>query len=558
MKLVSTEQMRELEKAADAGGLSYATMMENAGRAVAEVVAQRLGANGGQPVLVLVGPGNNGGDGLVAGRYLKDMGHEPVLYIWKRDVDEDENFRLTEEREIPCIWAGKDRKRSRLRDMLMNTSAVVDSLLGTGVSRPIKGVLADILSAVALARQERAPVSVGTLVSVNGIPVPNSAALVSPLLVAVDVPSGLNCDTGAVDPSTVAADVTVTFAYPKLGQFMSSACDLVGEVVVVDIDIPASLGEDIDIELITPQMVASLLPARPKCAHKGTFGKGLIIAGSVNYTGAAYLAAAAAIRVGGGLITLAIPRVLHSAIAARISEATYLLLPHDLGVLSPDAAELVLSQVRDYDALLIGPGLTAEKEVVSFVEKLLMLQPAAAKTQIGFIKAQIEKTAHPELPPLIVDADGLNVLVHEEKWWESLPSNSILTPHPGEMARLLDCSISDVESDRLKVAQEAARKWGHIVVLKGAYTVVAAPSGDLAVSPFANPALATAGTGDVLAGAIVGLLAQGLTPWTAAVSGVYLHGLSGELVRQETGVAGGIAGDVANRLPQAMRLLRGE
>jgi len=558
MKLVSTEQMRRLEQSADAGGLSYATMMENAGRAVAEVVAQRLGPTEGQPVLVLVGPGNNGGDGLVAARYLKDMGHQPVLYIWQRNVDEDENFRLTEEREIPCVWAGKDRRRSRLRDMLMSTSAVVDSLLGTGVSRPIKGVLADILAAVASARQERAPVNVGTLVSVNGIPVPNSAALASPLLVAVDVPSGLNCDTGAVDPSTVAADVTVTFAYPKSGQFMSSSCDLVGEILVADIGIPASLAEDIDIELITPQMVASLLPARPKCAHKGTFGKALIIAGSVNYTGAAYLAGAAAIRVGGGLITLGIPRVLHSAIAARISEVTYLLLPHDMGVLSPDAAELVLSRVQDYDALLIGPGLTAEKEVVSFIEKLLMLKLAAAKAQIGFIKTGIEKAVHPELPPLIVDADGLNSLVHEEKWWESLPPNSILTPHPGEMARLLDCSISDVESDRLKAAQEAARKWGHIVVLKGAYTVVAAPSGALAVSPFANPALATAGTGDVLAGAIVGLLAQGLTPWTAAVSGVYLHGLSGELVRQETGVAGGVADDVAKRLPQAMRLLRGE
>ncbi|MCJ7738708.1 MAG: bifunctional ADP-dependent NAD(P)H-hydrate dehydratase/NAD(P)H-hydrate epimerase, partial [Anaerolineae bacterium] len=401
MKLVNTEQMRGLEAAADAGGLSYATMMENAGRTVAEVVAQRLGSNGGQPVLVLVGPGNNGGDGLVAARYLKDMGHDPVLYIWKRNVDDDENLHLAEQRDIPCVWAGKDRKRSRLRDMLMNTSAVVDSLLGTGASRPIQGVLADILSAVALARRERALVDAGTVVGVNGVPVSASSAIASPLLVAVDVPSGLNCDTGVVDPSTVAADVTVTFAWPKLGQFMSSSCDVVGEILVSDIGIPTSLAEDIQIELITPQTVARVLPARPRCAHKGTFGKGLIIAGSVNYTGAAYLAGAAAVRVGGGLITLGIPRVLHSAIAARISEVTYLLLPHDTGVLSPDAAELVLSKVQDYDALLIGPGLTAEKEVVSFIEKLLRLKLAAAKAHIGFIKTGTETTVHPELPPLV-------------------------------------------------------------------------------------------------------------------------------------------------------------
>ena len=558
MKLVNVEQMRELEKAADTSGLSYATMMENAGRAVAEVISKRLQFDAQLPVLILVGPGNNGGDGLVAARYLAEMGYKPVLYIWARNVESDENFHLTEQARIPAVWSEKDRKLDRLRKLLREAPVVVDALLGTGASRPIEGLLANILSTVSAIRQERQHPTPTALETVNRIPDSHELSSAAPLVIAVDVPSGLNCDSGAVDAHSVAADITVTFAYPKVGQFTSPACNVVGELLVADIGISPDLAKNYRSELITPSLVANLLPARPRYAHKGTFGKALIVAGSSNYTGAACLAAGAAARTGAGLITLGIPRILHSAIAAQISAATYLLLPHDMGVLNTDAAALVLEACGKYDALLIGPGLTAEEETISFVQRLFSARPKSHKQHIGFLKPADPNSEQRALPPLVVDADGLNALAQTEQWWTSLAPGSILTPHPGEMARLLGCSVGDIESNRISTAQQAARDWGHIVVLKGAYTVLAAPDGGVAVSPFANPALATAGSGDVLAGCIVGFMAQGLSSWDAAVAGVYIHGLSGELVHSMIGVAGSIAGDVIDYLPEAMRLLRGE
>ena len=558
MKLVNVEQMRELEKAADAAGLSYATMMDNAGRAVAEVITDRLSFDDSLPILILTGPGNNGGDGLVAARYLTEAGYKPVLYVWTRNVDGDENFQLAEKARIPCIWAEKDKKLDRLSKLLWETPVIVDALLGTGASRPIAGPLARILSTVATIRRERQAPTPIIAETVNGIPDSHELAGAVPLIVAVDVPSGLDCDSGAVDPHTLPADITVTFAYPKVGQFTAPACDVVGELFVADIGIAPELAKDGQLELITPSMVANLLPARPRHAHKGTFGKALIVAGSTNYTGAACLAAGAAARVGGGLITLGIPRVLHSAVAAQVSEATYLLLPHDLGVLNSGAAKLIVEAAAKYDAMLVGPGLTAEEETVSFIQHLLSTKPKTHREQIGFLKTEARDSEQQSLPPMVIDADGLNALAQMEQWWTSLVPGSVLTPHPGEMARLLGCSVEQVETDRRSVAHDAARDWGHIVVLKGAYTVLASPDGIVAISPFANPALATAGSGDVLAGCIVGFMAQGLSPWDAAIAGVYIHGLGGELVRSTIGVAGAIAGDVIDYLPEAMRLLRGE
>jgi NAD(P)H-hydrate epimerase len=345
-----------------------------------------------------------------------------------------------------------------------------------------------------------------------------------------------------------------------VGQFVVDACRTVGELIVADIGIPPALADSIETELLTAQTIAGLLPLRPRCSHKGTFGKALIVAGSVNYTGAACLAASAAARVGAGLVTLGIARALQPAIAAKITEATYLLLPHEMGVIGPEAARLLWEKIPDYDALLVGPGLTVEKEAVSFVHELLKLRPAAKKAHIGFVSKTQQPAAPetPHLPPLVLDADALNALSQSEQWWQQVPSGSILTPHPGEMSRLLNQPIAEIEKARLDTAREAARCWGQIVVLKGACTVVAAPDGQVVVNPFATPALATAGTGDVLAGTIVGLLAQGLSPWAAARAGVYLHGLSGELVGRKIGVAGAVAEDVAQALPAAMRLLRGQ
>jgi hydroxyethylthiazole kinase-like uncharacterized protein yjeF len=560
MKIVTTEEMRHIEQTADAGGLSYATMMENAGRAVAEAIVQRTTAEDLQ-VLALIGPGNNGGDGLVAAHYLHDMGAEVTCYVWKRRVNEDKNFRRVVKDGIPVLWMKDDGDLTKLHQHVAQAQVIMDALLGTGASRPIESALKVLLETTRAVLQERAAANRTTVVS------PTWPALPSgwPLTVAVDLPTGLNADTGALDSAALPADLTVTFACPKHGQFLFPGADAVGELLVADIGVPEELTADGDLELITSEKVRRLLPVRPLEAHKGTFGKAMIVAGSINYTGAAALAAAAATRVGAGLVTLAPPRVLHSTLAATVTEPTFLLLPHDMGVLAPGGMKILAEKLPDYQALLIGPGLTTEKPTVEFVDEFFGEVEGERKRprrSLGFLAPTQKDTEEAQesltLPPLVVDADALNILAGFEKWWELVPTYSILTPHPGEMARLVgeEMDRDTILADRWGVARRMADEWNQVVVLKGAFTVVAAPDGRVMVSPFANPGLASGGTGDVLAGAVVGLLAQGLAPFDAAVAGVYLHGLAAELVRFGLNNAGMVASDLLPALPEAIGLLR--
>ncbi len=549
MKLVTVEEMKRLEREADAHGHSYAAMMERAGRAVAEAIRQRVDLTN-KRVLVLVGPGNNGGDGLVAARYLSQAGAQVVCYLWKSRED-DPNLKLVRGRGIHCLQDTKP-----LRNALRNADVIVDALLGTGVSRPIGGSLKELLDMVREVVHERRNGTDDDLTPLCPPLVKAPPTAPSPLIVAVDVPSGLNCDTGAVDPATLPADLTVTFAAAKRGQFAFPGAGILGELVVADIGIDPSLAADIKVEVADPRTVRALLPLRPLDAHKGTFGRVMIVAGSVNYTGAPYLAAAAAARVGAGLVTLAPPQPLHPILAAKLSEATFLLLPHDLGVLTPNAIPVLAPALKGYAALLVGPGLGREKETVAFVHQLLGVMSRNAPRRIGFHREEEHREREISLPPLVVDADGLNALAEAKEWWHALPEGSILTPHPGEMARLVGSDAKSINRDRMAVARAKAAKWRQIVVLKGAHTIVAAPDGRATVIPFANPALATAGTGDVLAGSIVGLLAQGVPPFDAAVCGAYLHALAGQIVSEHTGDAGLLAGDLLPALPQAIRRLK--
>jgi hydroxyethylthiazole kinase-like uncharacterized protein yjeF len=549
MKVVTTEEMRRIERETDAREVSYATMIENAGRAVAEA-CQRMGATDKQ-ILVLVGPGNNGGDGLVAGRYLYDAGIHVTFYIWKRRIEDDENFRLVTERNIPIFWTEEDNGFAALRRLLDESDVIIDALLGTGVSRPIEGSLKEILTVVGEEiRRRRKTKRKEALFSPS---VPSFTAPPSlPVLAAVDVPTGLNCDTGAIDPAAVPADLTVTFGFPKRGQFLFPAAEYVGQLIVADIEIPPHLADDVQVELATPEMVRGLLPPRPISAHKGTFGKALVVAGSVNYTGAAYLASAAATRVGTGLVTLALAESIHPILASKLSEVTFLLLPQDMGVLVPDAIKVLGERIPDYDALLLGPGLGRDKKTVQFVQQLLSVEPGT-RGRIGFLASEEVTEEKLSLPPLIIDADGLNALADTPNWWEQLKGLSILTPHPGEMSRLTGLTVREIEADRPGVARQMAERWHQVVILKGAYTVIANPEGRVVINPFANPGLATAGSGDVLAGAIVGFLAQGLVPFDAALAGAYLHGLAGELVREELGGTGMVAGDLLPMLPETIK-----
>jgi len=555
MKLVSVDQMRHIEQTADAAGQTYAAMMERAGTAVAETIRSRKDVKD-KRMLLLIGPGNNGGDGLVAARVLREAGAQVSCYLLK-DRPDDPLLATVRDKGCFVAMAPDDLQYRVLRRLVKGADVVVDALLGTGAARPIEGDLAKILGIVKSEIKEREGLGTRELVEVPTVArVPRSSS--QPLVVAVDGPTGLNYDTGALDPAAIPAEVTVTFAYPKLGHFTFPGAPACGRLVVADIGTDPKLAQDVKLQVADAEMIQAMLPARPPDAHKGTFGKAMIVAGSVYYSGAAALAAQAATRIGAGLVTLCPPRSIYGVVASKMTEVTYLPLPDDMGVLKGDAVKVLAEKVGSYQALLVGPGLSTEKETVAFVHRLFGVEPPTKKTHIGF-QASV---AEPEpdrltLPPLVVDADALNALAEVDGWAERLPRPAILTPHPGEMARLM--RLQDKESigeDRVGVAQRMAAEWGHVVILKGAFTVIADPDGRAVVLPFANPALATAGSGDVLAGAIVGLLAQGLAPFEAAVCGAYLHALAGEISRREIGDAGVVAGDVLARLPVAIHQSR--
>ena len=306
---------------------------------------------------------------------------------------------------------------------------------------------------------------------------------------------------------------------------------------MVDIGIPSNLVESVTIELMTAELVRSLLPSRPLGANKGTFGKAMVVAGSINYIGAAYLACNGALRAGAGLVTLATAVSLLPVLAAKLTEVTYLPLPESSpGIISPEAAGLIAQEMTDYDVLLIGCGLGHRQAVTELV------------------KATLFDTKMPSA--LVLDADALNALAAIPGWWQRLPDDAILTPHPGEMARLAGVSIAEVQSNRAGLAKKMAQEWHKTVVLKGAYTVIAGPEGRVRVSPVANPGLASAGTGDVLAGAVAGLVAQGLGLFDAASAAVYLHGEAGEMVKERLGDAGMLASDLLPVLPRAIKRLK--
>lgn len=550
MKVVTVAQMRAIEAASDAAGHTYAEMMERAGRAVAQALMARRDVQK-QRILVLVGPGNNGGDGLVAARYLAQAGAEVACYLIRpRDPQSDENFRRLQELRVFCTNADADPDARRLRQLASGADIIIDALLGTGATPPLKGPIAQTLRVVGEVLQERTAPRPMERLRVGGIPEPTPTA--RPIVVAVDGPTGLDFDTGALDEAALPADLTVTFAYPKGGHFRFPGAAALGELLVADIGTDPALAADVDLEVVTPEMVRGWLPPRPPDAHKGTFGRALVVAGSANYTGAARLAGAAAVRTGAGLVTVALPASIHTAVAATLAEATYLLLPHELGVLAEPAVEVLAEHAGQYDAMLVGPGLGQEKETAEFLAALLR---GRERRPVGFLRAEATVVQPIPLPPLVVDADGLNLLARMEGWPSRLPPATILTPHPGEMARLMGCPVAEVQANRVAVARRQARKWGHVVVLKGAFTVVAAPDGRTVLEPFANPALATGGTGDVLAGILVALRAQGLGPFEAAAAGAYLHGLAGELARRRLGPTGVAAGDLPPLIPEAISLL---
>lgn len=517
LKLVSVAQMQRIEETADAGGHSYADMMEMAGRAVADAVEEAMAPNV-RPVLVLVGPGNNGGDGLVCARYLHESGFPVRAYLWKRSTapedDYENHFAKLTELGVTTAHADADEGLHTLREWLDETAVLVDALLGTGTNRPISGQLGDILDTVGAVQAARSIYCVG-----------------------LDCVSGLNCDTGEIDDHALRADLTVTFAYAKWGHYKFPGAAHSGRIHVADIGTRPELADEIRTFVLDAGWVTPLLPERSADSHKGSFGKAMAAVGSVNFAGAAYLVCATLARVGAGLVTGAIPQPVWAPIASNLAEPTWLPLPStEEGLFDgASAADALLAKLEGYSALAIGCGMGQSGATQEFLATVLQSS---------------------DLPSLLIDADGLNCLAQLDLGPETLPRSTVLTPHPAEMGRLCDLHVSDVLDGRWALAQQKAAEWNVVVLVKGPYSVIAHPDGTLAVLPVATPALATAGTGDVLSGAITSLLAQGVAPFAAACLGSWLHGQAGELCAEEIGLSGTLASDVLNRLPRVMEQMR--
>lgn len=508
MKLVTTAQMRAIEKEADSKGVSYAQMMQNAGRGLAEIVHAVGQANGWDEVTAIVGSGNNGGDALVALTWLAEAGWRTHACLVNRKPDELVMRYLEAGGEL--VHAAGDAGGGSLSGWLTASAVLLDGLLGTGIKLPLKEEAARVLA------------ETNRILSETDLP---------PFVVAVDCPSGVDCDTGAAAGETIPADLTLTMAAVKRGLLKLPAFELAGEMDVVGIGLPDGLDSwnALTMDAADWEMVADLLPERTPASHKGTFGTAFVVAGSTPYTGAALLAGKAAYRIGAGLVSMAVPEPLHAALAGHLPEAIWLPLPHQNGFISEAAVDVLLNNLERATAVLIGPGLGDAPTTAAFVAQVL---PA--------IKL-----------PLVIDADGLRHVSEIEDWHKKISAPAVLTPHPGEMSALTGLPVFEIQSDREEMAVKFAQEWGHIVVLKGAFTVIASPDGRSTVIPVATPALARAGTGDVLAGLIAGLLAQGLAPYNAAIAGAFIHAQAGLLAAETLGTTASVlASDVLNAVPE--------
>lgn len=513
MKVVTPKQMRAIDDAAINGmGMPSLVLMEKAGASVAEAV--KLLDPG--LTVVLVGKGNNGGDGLVAARVLADSGFAvyAVLFGDADGLSGDAKVNYDLALQYPLELWSYDGDLSSLGGLISSADVVVDALLGTGASGGLRGDFADAAQ----------------LLTENDA-----------FVIAVDVPSGIDAAGGAVESAAVNAAVTVTMGLPKSGMLQYPARGFAGEIIVADIGFPRHLidgleyvpgGEEMG---YTAQVTAlgdiiELLPEPVLNAHKGSQGKGLIVAGSAGMSGAAVLAATSALRSGLGLCYAAIPSYIDDQFKANAVEAISIPLPDDGGFLTATSLEGITPFVEMNDVFCIGPGLGRN--------------PATAELLIELI-ARIDK-------PAIIDADGLYHL-----GLEGLKNigDGIITPHPGEMANLYGVSPADVENDRIGYARRAAADTGLAVILKGYLSVIAAEGEAVYLNPTGNPGMATAGSGDVLSGVLLALLAGGLPPFETALLGAYLHGLAGDLAADEKGEASLIAGDILERLPDAFGLI---
>jgi hydroxyethylthiazole kinase-like uncharacterized protein yjeF len=468
-------------------------------------------------VLILCGRGNNGGDGYVMARYLSGAGFKVTVLVLaelKRIAgDALLNLQILRRLGIDVQEVPTEGQWKRKRRLLKDSDFVVDGLLGTGLNSPVRGFYAEVIEDVNSARK---PVT------------------------AIDIPSGLNADSGQVMGVAIQAHLTITFGFPKIGQLVYPGAGLVGRLVRVDIGIPDRVAEHVPdrYRVMEARDFQDLFASERPDIHKGSRGHLLVLAGSTGKTGAATLTSFGALRAGAGLVTLGIPKSLNPILENKLTEAMTAPLPETSEcTLSLEAEKEILSLMEGKTAVAIGPGLSTHQQTRSLVRKIVTQCPL----------------------PIVIDADGLNALSSHLEVLAKCRGRAVLTPHPGEMARLVSIRNSEVQADRIGTAEAFAEKHGCCLVLKGARTVIADPEGKLQINPTGNPALSSGGSGDVLTGLIGGFLARGWPSAKAATAGVYLHGLAADRLSEDMGQSGILAGELLGVIPGlASSLAEGE
>lgn len=518
MYLVTAAEMQAMDRATiEEFGLPGRILMEIAGRGAFDLLGRRLGERVGdltsKKIGVLCGRGNNGGDGFVIARYLDQVG-VPVTVFLLADAqrvsgDAAANLSLLAPLNIPVVQLPTATDFARTKGLLATQEIWVDALLGTGLNAPVRGYFREVID----------------FINANGRPV-----------LAVDIPSGLNADTGQPMGSCIQATATATFAFAKIGHQIEPGVSLSGHLEIVDIGIPPHITRKIapKQQLLTPQMMQQTITPRPPQAHKGTTGHLLVVAGSPGKTGAAAMTATAALRSGAGLVTLATPRSLNPIMETQLTEAMTIPVPETAGGgWGPEASDALRTVWSDQRAVALGPGLGQDPKARELVHSVVRNCPK----------------------PLIIDADGLNCLEGSLDLLAQAPHPPILTPHPGEMARLAGLPTREIQADRVGTARRFAQTHRVYLVLKGARTVIAHPDGQVEINPTGNAGMAAGGMGDVLTGIIAGFITQGYDPSAACRLGVYLHGAAADELAAHMGSVGYLAGEIMAEIPRQLARL---
>jgi ADP-dependent NAD(P)H-hydrate dehydratase / NAD(P)H-hydrate epimerase len=518
MFLVTASEMQRMDRMTiESFGIPGRVLMENAGRGATAFFLEAIYRFHNGPVGVAAGRGNNGGDGFVMARYLHQKGILVTVFLLSRKDritgDAAANLNLLDAMGVPVVEMVEHNAFDAQQPLMRRQQTWIDAILGTGLSSDVRGYFR---TAIDFINQQNRPVF------------------------AVDIASGLNADSGQVCGTCIQATATATFGFAKLGHLSYPGRALTGRLKVIEIGIPPHVATTVGCrqQLITPGALRQQFPKRSATAHKGQTGHLLVLAGSPGKTGAAAMAATAAMRVGAGLVSLGIPRSLNPVLETLATEVmTVALAESEQGALDESAFETIIGLIEGKRCLAVGPGIGTAPSTGRLMARLIQSCPV----------------------PLVIDADGLNLIAADPDILSKRHSPMVLTPHPGEMARLSGHSTADIQSDRIGHARAFAEQHGVVVVLKGAGTIIAQPDGTVFVNPTGNPGMAAGGMGDVLTGMIAGLVTQGMEISAAARSGVYLHGLAADRLARMKSPVGYLATDVMDTLPEALQeLLSGD